>query len=82
MVSRGLDVEDFQAMLPSLPEGQRLANAYYTNCAYVSIHSLVYANFDVAGKTQTLTRLARSRPITDVRAATKRRIRQVPLSSI
>lgn len=37
MVSRGgLDVEDFQAMLPPLPEGQRLANAYYTNCAYVS----------------------------------------------
>lgn len=36
MVSRGLDVEDFQAMLPPMPEGQRLTNAYYTNCAYVS----------------------------------------------
>lgn len=36
MVSRGLDVEDFQGMLPPLPDAQRLAHAYYTNCAYVS----------------------------------------------
>lgn len=35
MVSRGLDVEDFQGMLPRLPDAQRLAHAYYTNCAYV-----------------------------------------------
>jgi hypothetical protein len=43
MVSRGLDAEDFQAMLPPISETQRLANAYYTNCAYVSLTSASYA---------------------------------------
>jgi hypothetical protein len=41
MVSRGLDVQDFQAMLPPISEARALSNAYYTNCAYVS--SYVYA---------------------------------------
>lgn len=40
MVSRGLDVEDFQAMLPPIAEAKRLVLAYYTNCAYVSFRNL------------------------------------------
>ena len=35
MVSRGLEVEDFQAMLPPLSEARYLAETYYTNSAYV-----------------------------------------------
>lgn len=36
MISRGLDVRDFQAMLPSISEARKLGDAYYHNCAYVS----------------------------------------------
>ena len=39
MVSRGLEVEDFQAMLPPLSEARYLAEAYYTNSGYVSTRS-------------------------------------------
>lgn len=36
MVSRGLEAEDFQAMLPPISEARYLAEQYYTNSAYVS----------------------------------------------
>lgn len=35
MVSRGLEVQDFQAMLPPIGEARFLAEQYYTNSAYV-----------------------------------------------
>lgn len=40
MVSKGLEVQDFQAMLPPISDARHLANTYYDNCAFVSDHSL------------------------------------------